>query len=111
MEGTRPEGAAPTLTGLLATSSQLLASVWSLQQRLAGPEFSQYQKLVTSYPEVWGRGRGCGVAGAGRAAARRAGVGQQRCAPLAASRAYGPWPALHPPSFVPSCSGASWSTP
>jgi hypothetical protein len=45
----------PTLTGLLRTSGELLHAVWTLQQRLAGPEFSQYQRLVASYPEVRGQ--------------------------------------------------------
>ena len=45
-------GAAPTLTGLHATSSQLLHAVWSLQHKLAGPEYAQYQRLVSAYPDV-----------------------------------------------------------
>lgn len=54
MESSKQEGAAPSpsLTGLLATSEELLAQVWSLRQRLAGPDFAQYQRLLKSYPEV-----------------------------------------------------------
>jgi hypothetical protein len=40
---------------MLRTSTELLHSVWTLRQRLAGPEFSQYQRLVSSYPEVRGQ--------------------------------------------------------
>jgi hypothetical protein len=52
MDPNRPVGPPPSLTGLLATSAELLHAVWSLQQRLAGPEFAHYQRIVASYPEV-----------------------------------------------------------
>lgn len=48
----REGGAPPSLTGLLATSEELLREVWSLRQRLESPDFAQYQRLVAAYPEV-----------------------------------------------------------